>query len=138
MGQRRMRDQQRQWFAHCTLEVVVGVDRDEAIDLHGSGDIDVGDPRVGMRTAYERDPERVMPEVVEISPSPTHQPRVLDSRDPLAEHLGGHDVGLAFAAQLCGPQHRSDDVLVARAAAQVAADRLPGLVLGRVGDLVSR
>src|SRR3954466_13524436 len=41
--------------------------------------------------------------------------------------------GRVSACPRCGPQHRLDDVLVAGAAAQVARESEPRLVLGGVG-----
>ncbi len=137
-GQRRVRDEQRQRLGDRAAlglvgggEVVVGVDRDQAVDLERAGDVDVGDPGVRVRAAHERGGQRVVPEVVEEVRPAGDQLGVLDPLDRLAEQLGGHR-GVPLACDLGGAQHDGDDVLVAGAAAQVAADRLAGLLLGRV------
>ena len=72
------------------VQVVVGVDRDQALDLEGSRDVDVDDPGVGVRAAHERCSQRVLTEVVQVATTTGEQPRVLDPRHPLPEQLLGH------------------------------------------------
>ena len=90
VGQRGVRDQQRQRLAHPAVEVLVGVDRHQAVHLDPVGDVDVEDPGVGVRAADERHLVRVVAEVVEVAAVPGDQPRVLAPPDPGAEQLGGH------------------------------------------------
>jgi hypothetical protein len=87
MGERRVRDQQRERFAGAPVEVVKGVDRYQAVDLQRPAHVDVGDAGVGVRAAYERRRERVLPEVVEVAALPGQQAGVLDPGDPLPEQL---------------------------------------------------
>ena len=63
-------------------------------------------------------------------PAPPQQALVLPALDPLAEPPGGHGPPPPAPA---APPHRADDVDVAGAAAQVAAQRLGDLVVGRIG-----
>ena len=90
VGQRRVRDQQRQRLAGAAVEVLVGVDRHQALDLERVADVDVEHPRVRVRAADEGHLERVVAEVVEEPAGTGDQPGVLDPRHPLAEHPGAH------------------------------------------------
>jgi hypothetical protein len=90
MGQRGMRDEQRQRLPHSAVEVVVGVDRHQPVDVERVGDVDVADPGMRVRAAHEGDLERVVAEVVEIATLTGEQTRVLTSLDRLPEHLRGH------------------------------------------------
>ncbi len=96
-GQGGVRDQQRQRLGHRGAfrlvggcQVLVGVDRDEPLDVEGAGGVDVGDPRVGVRAADERGGERVQAEVVEEVRAAGHQLHVLDPLHGLAEQLRRH------------------------------------------------
>ncbi len=138
VGQRRVRDQQRQVLRHPRAgvldQVVVGVDRDQPVDVQGRGDVDVDDARVRVRTADERRLQRVVPQVVEVAPATGDQPGVLDARDPLPEQPGRHAApGSGCGQQLGAALDGVDDVDVAGAPAQVAADRLARLLAGRGG-----
>jgi hypothetical protein len=88
--QRRVRDQQWERLAGTPVEVVIGVDRDQAIDVEGGTHVDVGDAGMGVRAPYERGGEGVLPEVVEVAATPGQQSGVLDPGDPLTEELGRH------------------------------------------------
>ena len=62
-----------------------------AVELATSRTLD--NPGVGVRAADEGRLERVVAEVVEEPAVAGHQPGVLDARDRLAHHAGGHGVG---------------------------------------------
>jgi len=66
--QRRVRDQQWQRFGDPAVEVFVGVDGNQALDVECVADVDVDDAGVRMRAAQERGGQRVMPEVVKVPP----------------------------------------------------------------------
>ena len=95
MGQRRMRDQQRQRLGYPPGQVLVGVDRDQPGHVERGGDVNVDNSGVRVRAANKRGRQRVVPEVIEVSPVPAEQPVVFEPRDRLAEH-GGHDERCRF------------------------------------------
>ena len=64
VGERRVRDQQRQRLGEPGRQVLVAVDRDQPGHLERAADIDVGDARVGEGAAHERGGERVMPKII--------------------------------------------------------------------------
>jgi hypothetical protein len=97
--QRGVRDQQRQRLGDRGPfglvggdQVVVGVDRHQAVDVERSGRVDVDDACVGVRAAHEGDTQRARSDVVEEVRGPGDQPGVLDPLHPLAEQPGRHDV----------------------------------------------
>ena len=109
-----------------------------------SVDVDVEDPGVRVRAAHERRRQRAVAEVVEVAPVAAQQPGVLAALHPAAEQRGRRDRllldrlldgghGRASRASSAARSTDGHDVLVAGAPAQVAGDRLAGLVLGRVG-----
>ncbi len=53
--ERRMRDEHRQRVGDRAIEIVVGVDRDQAVDVKRRGDVDVDDAGMTVRAADERD-----------------------------------------------------------------------------------
>ncbi len=96
--QRRVRDEQRQRLGDRAAlalvggqQVVVGVDRDEPLDLERAGGVDVGDPGVGVRAADERDPQGGLPEVVEEVRGAGDELGVLDPLHRLAEQSRRHE-----------------------------------------------
>ena len=141
VGQGRVRDQQRQRLGHRVHEVVVGPDGEHALDVEHVGDVDVGDPRMRVRRAQHRgvqQPRVVGEQVVDVAALAAQEALVLDARDLGAEQLGGHAFSLPSSRWIsAGAEHRLHDVLVARAATEVAGDHLPRLVLGRVGIVLS-
>ena len=93
VGERRVRDEQRQRLGHRVGEVVVGPDGQHALDVEHVGDVDVGDPRVGVRRAQHRGVQQawvVVEEVVDVAALAAQEALVLDARDLGAEELGGH------------------------------------------------
>ena len=74
------------------------VDREHALDVERAGDVDVGDPRVRVLGAHERDLGGVVLEVVGEAPAAGQQPRVLAPLDRLAEHPRGHRASSIAAA----------------------------------------
>ena len=93
-----------------------------------------------VRAAHERRGERVVPEVVEVAAVAGQQPRVLLALDRLRRTcFVVMTVGLPGSSRPISAARSTDldDVLVAGAAAQVAADRLAGLLLRRVGVLLA-
>jgi hypothetical protein len=68
--QLRVRDEHRQRLGHRAVEVVVGVDRDQALDVESGLHVDPGDPRVGVRAAHEGGGERPGADVVEVAAPP--------------------------------------------------------------------
>ena len=60
VGERRVRDQQRQRLGEPARQVLVGVDGDQPVHVERVADVDVEDPRVGVRAAHERGRERVV------------------------------------------------------------------------------
>ena len=99
--QRRVGDQQRQGLGDLPGEVLVGVDRQHAVDLDGVGDVDVDDAGVGVRAAHERRRQGVLAQVVEVAAPAGHEPGVLLALDGSAEHLGGHARSLPFTDGVC-------------------------------------
>ena len=88
--QLRVRDEHRQRLGHRAAEVLVGVDRDEALDVQGAVDVDVDDPGVRVRAAHEGGGQRAGADVVEVAALADDQPGVLAPADRLAEQLRGH------------------------------------------------
>jgi len=86
-------DQQRQRLGDPAVEVLVGVDGDQAVDVQRAADVDVEDPRVGVRAAHEGRRQRAGAEVVEEAAVAAGQPGVLPPGDRLAEDPGGHGSG---------------------------------------------
>ena len=93
VGQRRVRDQQRQRVGHRTGEVLVGPHRPHAFDVEHVGHVDVGDPGVGVGRAQHRgvqQPRVVVEQVVDVAALAAQEPLVLHARHPGTEELGGH------------------------------------------------
>ena len=86
----RVRHEQREGLGQRPLEVLVGVDRDQAVDLERVGHVDVDDAGMGVRAADERHLERVVAEVVEVATAADEQPGVLRPRYRRAEQPGRH------------------------------------------------
>ena len=97
MGQRRMRDQQRQRVGQRSGQILVGVDGQQAVHLERGADVDVEDLRVRVRGTQHRHLDRVVSEVVQVTAVAGQQPGILDPLDRLADHPGGH-AGSACAA----------------------------------------
>ena len=142
-GQRRVRDQQRERLrdgrdrhgrvvrVDAVEQVLVGVDRDHAVDVERAARVDVQHPGVRVRAADEGGDQGVVTEVVEVpafARAAAAGPRGAGS----ARRPSGWSRAALLALQLGRPQHRRPDVLVPGAAAQVAGDRLGRLVLGRI------
>jgi hypothetical protein len=85
-----MGDQHRQRLGHRAGQVLVGVDRHQAVDVEAALDVDVGDPGVGVRGAHERGGQRGVPDVVEVAALADDQPGVLAPAHRLPEELGRH------------------------------------------------
>ena len=71
----------------------MGPHRHHALDVEHVGDVDVGDPRVGVRRAQHRgvqQPGVVVEEVVDVAALAAQEALVLDAGDLGAEQLGGH------------------------------------------------
>ena len=135
VGERGVRDQQRQRLGHVVGEVgqvVEGPHQVDALDVEHVGHVDVDDPGVGVRRPEHRGVQHPLPDehVVDVPAAAAEEPLVLGARDLGAEQLGRHPRSRAISA---AREHGLDDVLVAGAAAQVAGDHLAGLVLGGVG-----
>ena len=84
VGQGRVRDQQRQRLGHRAGEVVVGPHGQDALDVEHVGDVDVGDPRVGVRGAQDgrvQHPRVVVEHVVDVAALAAQEPLVLDPGD---------------------------------------------------------
>jgi len=90
VGQAGVGDQQRKAFSGLSVEVFVGVDRDDTRDLYRGRHVDVQDAGVRKGTADEGSGERALAEVVQITAVPGHQARVLPALDGRTEHLGRH------------------------------------------------
>jgi hypothetical protein len=91
-GQLRVRDEHRQRLGHRAGEVLVGVDRDDAVEVQARVDVDVDDPGVRVRAAHEGGGQRVVADVVEVAALAGDQPGVLASADRLAEELRRHEL----------------------------------------------
>ena len=92
VGQRGVRDQQRQRLGHRARQVVVGPDEVDALDVEHPGDVDVGDPRVGVRRAEHGRVQRTRDHVVDVAALSAQHPVVLDAGHLGAHQLGGHGV----------------------------------------------
>ncbi len=103
MGQRGVGDEQGEGFADAAGQVLVGVDRDEALDVQGPGDVDVDDLGVGVRAAHEGGREGSPAEVVEELAAAGDQSGVLAATDGGAEHLGRHEPAPSLAARASTP-----------------------------------
>jgi hypothetical protein len=101
LGQLRVGDEHRQRLGHRAAQVVVGVDRDQALDVQRALDVDVGDPRVRVRRPHERSGQRGVPDVVEVAALADDQPGVLAPADRLAEQLRGHARSRIAAFAVC-------------------------------------
>ena len=93
-----MGDEQGEGLADPAGQVLVGPDADEAVDVEGVGDVDVGDPRVRVRAADEGGREGVAPEVVEVATTAGDEARVLLAPDGGTEHLGRHGCSALISA----------------------------------------
>ena len=103
VGQRRVRDQQRQRLGHRAPEVVVGVDGHHAVDVeHRVTSMSVirawacGLRRIATCSASAH-------QVVDVLAVAADQPVVLDALDPLAEQLGGHASSPRSVPSVPGP-----------------------------------
>lgn len=74
VGERRVRDQQRQRLGQRAGQVLPRVDRDQAVHVEGGRHVDVEDPRVGVRRPDEGGGRRARAQVVEETPPPGDQP----------------------------------------------------------------
>ena len=134
---------------------LAGEHQPDARDVPGLAGVDGADPGVGDRAAQDLHVQHAgQHDVVDVvAPAPDEavvldasatgaHPADLDLVQRLRRHgfslssgsAGGLRLGAAHLVG--GPQHGLHDVLVAGAAAQVARERPPDLVLGRVGVLV--
>ena len=99
--------------------------------------VDRADVGVGVRAPEDRHVgHRLELDVVDEAAPAGDEALVLDALDALAEHVGGHLAPPQPAAPARtvarGRTDRGDDVLVAGAATEVALDRVPDLVVGRI------
>jgi hypothetical protein len=88
--QLRVGDEHRQRLGHRAGQVLVGVDRDQPLDVEAALDVDAGDAGVRVRRPHERGSEGVVADVVEVAALADDQPGVLPSADRLPEQLGRH------------------------------------------------
>ena len=109
VGERGVRDQQRQRLGHRPDEVLVGVDGHDPLDVEDGVDVDREDPGVGVRAAQDGGVQRAGHQVVGVLALPAQQPVVLDALDGLAEELGGHG---------CSPSGPSRTISAARHTAE--------------------
>ena len=101
VGQRRVRDQQRQRVGHRADEVLVGPHHHHAVDVEHVGDVDVGDARVGVRRSQHRgvqQPRVVVQQVVDVAALPAQESLVLHPRHLGTEELGGHGRSRSISA----------------------------------------
>jgi CTP:molybdopterin cytidylyltransferase MocA len=78
-------------FGDAPGQVVVGVDRNQPVDVDRRAHVYVEDARMGMGAADERGRQRIRTEVVEVATVAADQPVVLDTRNRLAEQLRAHE-----------------------------------------------
>ena len=93
-----VRDQQGQRLGHRPLEVLVGVDGHQPVDLQGPADVDVHHPGGRVRAAHERRRQRPAAQVVQVAAVPGDQPRVLPPGDRLPHRPGRHGRSLRISA----------------------------------------
>ena len=117
--------------ANSPVEVLVGVDGVDAVDVERAGDVDVDDPRVRVVGADERRVRGVRLEVVGVAALADEQPVVLAPLDALAEQSRRH----APPSHRRRRPHGAHDPDVAGAAAQLAAERLADLLVGHVAGV---
>ena len=86
-----MRNQQWQRLGDPARQVRIGVDRHQTIDVERRADVDIPHPGMCVRTAHERNGQRIVAEIVEVGAVAAEQAVVFKPRDRLAEHRG-HDV----------------------------------------------
>jgi hypothetical protein len=85
-----MRDEQRQRLAHPPWEVLVGVDGDEAVDVQGTGHVDVDDAGVRVRGPDERRRQRLAAQIVQEPTLAGEQPGILAALDGPPEFARPH------------------------------------------------
>ena len=92
LGERRVRDEQRQWLGHRAGQVVVGPHGVHALDVEHPGDVDVDDPCVRVGRAEHRGMQGAAPDghVVDVATLAAQEPLVLHALDLLAHQLGRH------------------------------------------------
>lgn len=98
VGERRVRDEQRQRLGERAGEVLPGVDRHQPVDLDGGRDVDVADPGVGVRGPDERRLQRPGSQVVDVAALTGQQPGVLAAPDRFAEQFRGHGSSAMISA----------------------------------------
>ena len=147
VGEGRVGDEQGEGLPDPPGEVLVDVDADDTLDVDRVGGVDVDDAGVGMGAAHEGCRQGVVTEVVEVATAAGDEARVLLALDRRTEHLRRHagppppspspspspptvasTVGSSLSRDLGSAQHALDDVLVARAATEVARDRFSRLL----------
>ena len=90
VGERGVGDEHRQRLGDPAGQVLPGVDGLDAVDLPRVVDVDVDDPRVGVRAAHEGGGEGVVAEVVEVAAVAGEQAGVLATLHLLAELARAH------------------------------------------------
>ena len=94
VGDRLVRDDQRQRRGELAVQVLVRVHGVDAVDVERAGHVDVDDPRVRVVGPHERRVRGVGLEVVRVLPLADEQPLILPPLHPLAEqsrrHASGH------------------------------------------------
>jgi hypothetical protein len=96
-----MGDEHRQRLGHRAGQVLVGVDRDQALDVQRRLDVDVEDAGVRVRRPHEGGGQGGVPDVVEVAALADDQPGVLAPADRLPEELRRHS-GPPPAARAAG------------------------------------
>ena len=102
VGQRRVRDQQRQRLGHRAGEVLVGPHRVHAVEVEDLVDVDVDDPGVRVRGAQHGRVQQgrvpVHADVVDVPAQAAQEALVLDALDRGAHQLRGHPPSPVVAA----------------------------------------
>jgi hypothetical protein len=89
-GQLRVRDEHRERLGHRAVQILVDVDRDQALDVQRRLDVDVEDAGVRVRATHEGGGQSRRADVVEVAALADDQPGVLAPADRLPEELRGH------------------------------------------------
>ena len=118
-GQRRVGDQQRAALLQPAGEVLVGVDRDEALDVERIEHVDVADPGVRVGAADHGDLVGVVVDVVDVGAQAAQEPVVLAALDTLADHRGRHGATSSVVPSDC-PVSGGCSASAARSSARLA------------------
>ena len=92
VGECGVRNEQRHRLGYAPRQVFVSVDGHQPVHLQRTGDVDVDDLRVCVRTAHEGHDEGVVAQIIKVGAVPAHQAVVLHPGNRLAEHLRRHEM----------------------------------------------